>query len=188
MGGGVDAAGEAGDDDEALGGEVGCEEFGEAAAVGRCVAGADEGDGAGLEDRGVAEDGDDRGRGFQEQEEGRIGRVVGEEDVAAEASDGVLFAAGFGFGGGVGRGGAAGFLSDEGQGVEGGFGGAEAGEEAAVGDGADAFGAGEAEAGEGHWIFERLAPMRGSVPASKRRMLAWWRARMSSVMRRVASA
>ena len=104
VGGGVDAAGEAGGDDEAGGAEVGGEARGHAAAEGRGVAGADEGDGRAGGEGGVAERPEQRRRVGDGGEQRRV--VGGAEEQRAGA--GGLAGLPLGLGLGAGAGGVAG--------------------------------------------------------------------------------
>ena len=75
MGGGVDAAGEAGDDDEARGAEVGREDAGHLLPGGRGVAGADDGDGLAVVEASPPAIGDQRRRAADVAEQRRDSRA-----------------------------------------------------------------------------------------------------------------
>jgi hypothetical protein len=148
MGGGIDAAGEAGDDGEVWG-EFGGEVLRDPHAVGRSVAGADDADGAGGEEFYIAEDGEGGGRVRRVGEEGRVVGLAEDEEGGAVFVQGGEFALGFGAAGDSRGGGAAAGAGEIRQSGDGVGGGGEAVDQAAIGEGADGFGADEAEVVDG---------------------------------------
>ncbi len=147
--GGVDASGHAGDDDKPGACELGREILGDAAAVDRGVAAADQRDGPCGQQGRVALDGDHR-RGVIEPGEQR--RIVG---VPQQQQPGAELRGAFDLENriGLGRhrrwvGPPAGFRQSR-EGLECRGGGGEAGQQVAVGDRANALGAGQPEAVDG---------------------------------------
>ena len=157
MRGGVDAAGQAGDHDQA-GRQVVGQGLGHVLAVGGGVAAADHGDRRRGEQGGVALHRDDRRGVVEIGQQRRVVGVANEDQPAAEFCGLLEFP--FGVGGGWGRGGRRfptrpGEQRESGQGRRGR---AVAGEQAAPGDRSDALGPGKPQALDGVFGWHGLAP------------------------------
>ena len=87
----VDAAGEAGDDDQCMR-EVGGEVLRHVLAVGRGVAAADQGHGASRQQRGIAQNGQNGGRIVQQGEQRRVVGLGREDQPRTEPANGFQFA------------------------------------------------------------------------------------------------
>lgn len=151
--------------------QVGCQQLCHALAVDGSVAGADQRHGAVQQQGSVADDGQQRRRRVEAGQRRRVAGAVEEHHAPLELGELVHLALGGGDGRRWRRRLAAAGAGQAGQGVNGLRRGGEAAQQPAVGDGANAVRARQAQAVQGLGWGHLPWPMRGSVPSSRRRML-----------------
>ena len=163
MGGGVDAAGEAGDDHGPRLPQLGRQPAGEAAGGGGGVAGADDGDARFVEQAYVAFDDEGRRRRLDFGEERRIGALAEEQVACAEPNHRLDLPLDGGAGDQL-RAAPATARGEVGDRAQSRRGGAEAGEELEIGDGADILGPDQPQAGD--LVLARLSHASPHPPAA----------------------
>ena len=175
MGGGVDAAREAGDDGEACSASSAASCSAKRMPLAEALRAPTTADGAGAEERDVAQHGDG-GRGVgQFREERRVVCIFQKDESAAEFVAAPPFrsasASRVGWGSVSARPPA---RASSGRAAKARSAGRETRQQAPIGDGADAFGADQPQAVESRsWCVSMpFLPMRGSVPARRRAILA----------------